>query len=93
MSKSFPLTAAAKEERELVGWVCVEDMKDERAVDGLRRSAVGEAGSVCVVDMNVVRAVPGVRTGEVCFVMGSEADSGTRSAGLGKVLYVEPREV
>ena len=67
----------------------VEDMKEERAVVGLRRSAVGEAGSVCVVDMNCERAVPGVtRPGEA-----GDRESGTTSAGFGKVLYVEPREV
>ena len=84
-----PTEAVAKEGREPFGWVCVEDMKEERAVVGLRRSAVGEAGSVCVVDMNCERAVPGVtRPGEA-----GGRESGTTSAGFGKVLYVEPREV
>jgi hypothetical protein len=74
--------AGAKEDREPFGWVCVEDMKEERAVVGLRRSAVGEAGSVCVVDMTCVRAAPGeTRPGEA-----GDRESGTMSAGFGKVL-------
>jgi hypothetical protein len=57
--------------------------------DGLGVSGLGVE---CVDERTVVSAVPGVRSaGE-----GEEADDAgmsTRRAGLGNVLYVEPREV
>lgn len=56
-------------------------------------------GIVCVLDMTSVRALVGVMREEaVSGVVGSGgrswvAISGTRRAGFGNVLYVEPREV
>lgn len=51
----------------------------------------GDSDPVCVADINEVSAVAGVRTGEV----GDAEDNVDlmRRAGLGKVLYVDPREV
>jgi hypothetical protein len=63
-------------------------MKEDRTVVGdTTVSSSGDCGSVCVVERNSVKTVPGERSGDVVEV------GWTRSAGFGKVLYVEPSDV
>jgi len=79
--------------REPFGRVCVEAVKERRAPVG-EMSGLPSEGSVCVVDITCERVVDGVTRDEaVSGVSIAVGEDGTRRAGFGNVLNVDPNDV
>jgi len=80
--------------REPLGRVCVEAVKECRALVGEMSGLPSEEGSVCVFDITWERVVDGVSRDEaVSGVSIAVAEGGTRRAGFGNVLNVDPNDV
>ena len=80
--------------REPLGRLCVEAVKERRALVGEMSGLPSEEGSVCVVDMTCERVVDGVTRDEaVSGVSIAVGEHGMRRAGFGNVLNVDPNDV
>jgi hypothetical protein len=80
--------------REPLGRVCVEAVKERRALVGEMGELSSDEGSVCVFDITCERVVDGVSRDEaVSGVSIAVGEDGTRRAGFGNVLNVEPNDV
>lgn len=74
--------------REPLGRVCVEAVRERKALVGEMNGPSSEEGSVCVFDITCERVVDGVSRDEAV-----SGEDGMRSAGFGNVLNVEPNDV
>lgn len=80
--------------REPLGRVCVEAVKECRALVGEMSGLSSEEGSVCVFDITCERVVDGVSRDEaVSGVSIAVGEDGARRAGFGYVLNVDPSDV
>jgi len=88
----LPITEPGKEQ---LGRICVENSEEGKALVGeMGMRAPSSESSLCVFDITSEWVVDGVRSDDavsgVSVVVGAE---GTRSAGFGNVLNVDPNDV